>query len=317
MTMQFAVESWSPDYGSPTGAEVLEESTIAVDPWVEAAEPEWRPRSPGPSVEPLVPLAFVDGVRRVEANVWITAPDGSIHRGICASYAAGVVVADTTARVAAARVGRALCCPAEGAEPVVTRHGRFDLLPTVGDDPDTLSLRLQQAMGELEANVAAAVSSQRAAAGLPPVGATIVDGPLKRGQREPGFVGFVKTHRQAYGPPLVREVVSRLGCGERTPLLLIGGRDRYTWYHRLPCEIRHGWAGVVRLEIAADVPVADAVAVADRLTVTLDRFASTETKDPRAPQNLVPIGGLERELRRRLGDPTLLLRALRQAAGAT
>ena len=37
-------------------------------------------------------------------------------------------------------------------------------------------------------------------------------------------------------------------------------------------------------------------------------------KDARAPQNLYPIGGLERELRRRLGDSRLLYRALRSAA---
>ena len=39
-------------------------------------------------------------------------------------------------------------------------------------------------------------------------------------------------------------------------------------------------------------------------------------KDPRAPQNLYPIAGLERELRRRLGDPALLYRSLRAAAVA-
>jgi hypothetical protein len=39
-----------------------------------------------------------------------------------------------------------------------------------------------------------------------------------------------------------------------------------------------------------------------------------EFKDSRAPQNLFPIAGLERALRRRLGDPGLLYRALRTAA---
>ena len=46
----------------------------------------------------------------------------------------------------------------------------------------------------------------------------------------------------------------------------------------------------------------------------LGRFASAAYKDSRAPQNLYPIAGLERELRRRLGDPRLLYRALREAA---
>jgi hypothetical protein len=43
-------------------------------------------------------------------------------------------------------------------------------------------------------------------------------------------------------------------------------------------------------------------------------LAGVEYKDPRAPQNLVPIGGLEKLLRHRLGDTRLLYRALRAAA---
>jgi hypothetical protein len=39
--------------------------------------------------------------------------------------------------------------------------------------------------------------------------------------------------------------------------------------------------------------------------------ASQAHLDPRAPQNLVPIGALERELRHRMGDPGLVYRALR------
>jgi hypothetical protein len=72
---------------------------------------------------------------------------------------------------------------------------------------------------------------------------------------------------------------------------------------------------VVRLEMGSGPGVTAVAAVADRLAVSLGRFASAEAKDPRAPQNLYPVGGLERELRRRLGDPALLFRALREAAG--
>jgi hypothetical protein len=53
---------------------------------------------------------------------------------------------------------------------------------------------------------------------------------------------------------------------------------------------------------------------ADRTAALLPRFASRPHKDPRAPQNLYPIAGLERELRRRLGDAGVLYRALRAAA---
>ena len=48
--------------------------------------------------------------------------------------------------------------------------------------------------------------------------------------------------------------------------------------------------------------------------MTLGRYASEPYKDPRAPQNLYPIGGLERDLRHRLGDARLVFRALRVAA---
>jgi hypothetical protein len=48
--------------------------------------------------------------------------------------------------------------------------------------------------------------------------------------------------------------------------------------------------------------------------VTLPRFASVPYKDPRAPQNLVPIAGLERRLRSLLGDARLLQRSLARAA---
>ncbi len=54
--------------------------------------------------------------------------------------------------------------------------------------------------------------------------------------------------------------------------------------------------------------------LADLTARLLPPLASAPHKDPRAPQNLVPIGGLERELRRRLGDQQLLYRALRSAA---
>jgi hypothetical protein len=70
----------------------------------------------------------------------------------------------------------------------------------------------------------------------------------------------------------------------------------------------------VRCETSAELPLADVRTLADRTAATLPRFASRPHKDPRAPQNLYPIAGLERELRRRLGDPGLLYRALRAVA---
>jgi hypothetical protein len=53
------------------------------------------------------------------------------------------------------------------------------------------------------------------------------------------------------------------------------------------------------------------------VSACLPRFASRPHKEPRAPQNLYPIAGLERDLRHRLGDARILYRALRRAAAET
>jgi hypothetical protein len=90
--------------------------------------------------------------------------------------------------------------------------------------------------------------------------------------------------------------------------------DRHSWYLRLPGPPGAPWAGIVRIECAADLQLTDVFRLADLSQACLGRFASTAYKDSRAPQNLYPIGGLERELRHRLGDPRLLHRALQEAS---
>lgn len=311
--MRFAVESWSPEYGAPIGDEALVESAADVDAWVEVPVEQWAPRGAPPGAAPIADIVFVDGVQRVDANVWITDDDGEVHQAMCASYAAGAVRCNGSADVVAVEVRRGLFSKAAGAEPIhIRRRGYtvdFALQLCTGDSPEQLSLGLHAQRGELEGHVAAS---------LDPVELVVVDGRLRLNENRPGRVGLVKTHHASYGPTIVREVIARLGVGERTPLLLVGGSGfhRFTWYLRLPCAVAHGWAGVVRIEASADQPLDEAITLADRLCRTLPRFASQAHKDPRAPQNLYPIGGLERDLRRRMGDPALILRSLQAAAAA-
>jgi hypothetical protein len=92
---------------------------------------------------------------------------------------------------------------------------------------------------------------------------------------------------------------------------------RYAWYLRLPGPLAHPWSGITCLEASGDLKAREAIALADLSAAALPAYASVPHKDPRAPQNLFPIGGLERELRHRLGDAALVLRALRTAAGAS
>jgi len=89
--------------------------------------------------------------------------------------------------------------------------------------------------------------------------------------------------------------------------------DRHSWYLRLPGTPRSPWSGIVRIECSADLPVSEVVRLAAVSQKCLGRFASAVYKGARAPQDLYPITGLERELRR-VGDPRLLYRALRIAA---
>ncbi len=117
---------------------------------------------------------------------------------------------------------------------------------------------------------------------------------------------------------MVSGVVADLAAGQRTPLFVMETSwSRYSWYLRLPHGEGHPWAGVVRLEAPADRHLDEVVRLADTTAVTLPRFASRPHRDPRAPQNLYAIAGLEAQLKRRLGDPAHLERVLRRAAAST
>jgi len=307
--MRFTVEQWAPDFGAAVGADALGESHAAVEAGCEVPVEAWAPRWPAPSAPVPTEIAFVDGVRRVEARVWIEADGGRVHQGICASYGAGVVRCNGAATVVDARVERGLFSDAPELAPIRTAHGRFGVrpVPARAADPgaDAFSLALQGAMADLESVVSAPV---------PDDCLLVVDGPLRDRTRMAHAVGYVKTHHVAYLPALVQDVIPALAPGQRTPLLLVGDRfRRWTWYLRLPGDRSHGWAGVVRCEVSPDRTVAEAAEVADACTAALPRYASEAHKDARAPQNLYPIAGLERELRHRLGDARLLYRALRAA----
>jgi hypothetical protein len=302
----FHVETWDPEYGAAVETGTLDPASAQVDPAPEVPLAAWAPRWPDPGVTPPASVAFVDGVRRIDARVWITDPAGPVRPGVCATVAAGVVRCEASrAGVVAAEVRRGVFAAAQGAGPIVTRHGTYHLHPSPDDTPEALYLAVHDRMTQLEREV-----SDTAAADL-----VVFDGPL-RGRDRPGGMGYVKTQHVQYLPDPAQAVVGDLAPGQRSPLFLIrqGGFTRWSWYLRLPGPIAHPLSGVVRCEVPAVGTAVAAAEVADRATAALPRFASTPHKDTRAPQNLFPIAGLERELRRRLGDPRLLERALRAAA---
>jgi hypothetical protein len=303
--MRFAVESWSPEYGMSV-EDVLDPTRQPVDPDIEIVGDAWAPIRP-PAAAAVRPdrMLFVDGVRRVDARVWIE-HGASALPGLCASIAAGVVrVEGATAELVEARVVRGLFCHGSELSPIVTSCGVYEPREVAGDTPEALVIALQDRMAALEIEVTDAAGG---------ADIVVVDGPLRGRSHVPGAVGYVKTQHTQYLPAPLDAVVGLLDVGERTPLFAIsGGWTRLSWYARLPGPRTHALAGIVRCEISSG-EVEEGRRIADRVTAVLPRFASRPHKDSRAPQNLYPIAGLERALRRRLGDPALLERALRVAA---
>jgi hypothetical protein len=321
--MKFAVEAWATEYGS-----AVEESGELASPQnpadltVEVPVADWTPRRPPPDLEPARVVLFTDGVRRIDARVWIDDGEAGTRLGVCASYGAGIVRAERSAgvvadgdegargraQVVAAEVRRGLFTAAATAQPIQTRRATFCVRAAAADRPDQLALAVQQRMGELEIELMARGPAANA-------DLIVVDGPLRGRQHIAQAIGYVKTHHVAYLPPIVEGVVGQLAAGERTPLFLTSTSwSRYSWYLRLPGAGGHPWAGIIRGEASADLNPGEAASLADLAAVTLPRFASHAHKDPRAPHNLYPIGGLERALRHRLGDPAVLYRALCAAA---
>lgn len=76
-------------------------------------------------------------------------------------------------------------------------------------------------------------------------------------------------------------------------------------------------AGIVRCECSAELAIDAVVRLASWSSLVLPRFASEGPRTHARRRTLCPIGGLERELRRRLGDARLLYRELRIAAART
>jgi hypothetical protein len=345
--MSFSVDGWDPSYGASLEVEgQLEESTARIDPGVELPVDRWRPIDPDPAGPLPDALLFVDGVRRVEAQVWI---DGDAAPGaaaaadpatgevlaaeptaaLCASYAAGVVCCCAAgAHLVASERRRGLFSVASHARDILTRAGGYTAhhvtIKRAGAPVMTaLSQSLQRRLAEVEVEVskrarAAAEEGKSAPSGHPGRSTSdllIVDGPLRDRQHLPRALGYIKSHHATYLPPELNAVVGALAPGQRTPAFLMGTSwDRHSWYLRLPGPSGAPWSGVVRIECPATLPVAEVTMLAGLSQRCLGRFASAAYKDSRAPQNLYPIAGLERELRHRLGDPQVLYRALREAA---
>ena len=301
----YTVDPWDPGYGV---ADELDgrESTAEVELNFELPAEQWRPLDPDRTVRVPSTILFLDGVRRIDARVWAHNGAPQPVPGVAASLAVGLVRCDGAAHVVGVRVDRGIYTAAVDATNIETRHATY-LLRESPAGLDRIQSAVQNRLTELEIELANDWRADNTGDDL-----LVLDGPLRSRVNLARAVGYVKTHNKAYLAHSQAETVARLATGQRTPIFTMGTSwTRRSWYLRLPGASQTPWSAIVRLECSADIPRDDTIALADITATILPAYASTPHKDARAPQNLVPIGGLERHLRHRLGDPAILYRQLR------
>lgn len=297
-------EDWDASYGSPYLI-----STDQADGDAQFAE-----RVDGMRVAPTPcgprATAFVDGVRRGEGLLYRQTDTGVLVRGTVGAHACGAVLCKPGSSAVFGLIETRRLVIFGGGVPVAlpaVDGYSWEAAAVDSMEPDAPLQELQTRMRMAEGQLAERLSAEGWLA--------IVDGPLNFiRSRDRTVVGLVKTHHRPLLAPSDHARVPELLCGERTPLFALGA-DRYSCYVRIavPGPRSSPWFGIVRIEMPQSFGIAAARTAADEVTCVLPRYAGIPHRDPRAPQNLQPIGALEKQLRRRLGTSRLAGRAARIA----
>jgi hypothetical protein len=308
--LKLKADPWNPGYGAGAEAPFEEEPTaVVVDAAVETAD--WSaPLTPQPC--PSEPVSFVDGVMRIDLRVLAQDEDRRAW-GLLGSYGAGGVRCDGSASfVEEPILGRVMVLGGRLTSPpleitVGSTALAYEARSVSVDAPQEQRRTLQRLMLEAE---------QRMAMRLATEGSIVfADGPLHlKTVGDLPVVGVVKRMVTAYLEGPEAALLPRLLPGQRTPLFALGNGviDRYAWYQRLiPSNgLWHELAGLVRCDVRMEMGLPGARGIADRVACLLPDFAGRPGIDPRAPQNLTPVGALESRLRHLLGHPIVIRRAL-------
>ncbi|WP_234553435.1 DNA double-strand break repair nuclease NurA [Thermus caliditerrae] len=282
-------------------------------PWQEAeeallrgSEPEafhlleepWEARTAPPQSWPE-PLYFLDGRERAEALI----SDGE-RLALLGCVAAGTVVWEGGRMRLLPPVVRRVGVGLE--KPLAVGELAYEPVPAVGEGLEGLQEGLRQARAGLERALAKELVE----------GLLVVDGPV-RAVREGPVLGYIKTHWARYLPKEEEALLRALAPGERTPAFRVRrkGMELASWYLRLPLSpegVRPPESGLLRVETLLS---GDFLGLADLSLGLFPALASHPVKDPRAPQNLLPVGGLERELARRMGSREVVARMLARHLG--
>ena len=318
--MRIVLDPWGGDYGSqistPYEADTEEVSVRALDE--EGEQCPWKPIVPAPISSPIETVV-VDGVMRSDAFGMV---EDEERRALAlfGSFAAGAVSINAHVRIVQERIVRLFITGGnwltpENVDVPVGRGGNlcYHGFSTKDETYEDLREALVNEMRRAEAQVAETLTSADSL--------VLADGSLKFFGGASSVVGVIKTIHKLYLPPKRTSLLGRLQPGQRTPFFCIESKRKNTGYRMLTCYLRLAeaqpielpFAGLVRLEVnPSQRDGCNVSEVFDQAAVKVRALASRAPKDPRAPQNLIPIGGLERRLRHQLGDAQLVLRGIRQ-----
>lgn len=326
--LQLRMDPWSVDFGTgfaaSEDAEEILNRKVNVDCSVELPESRWKPVTSELDMTDDGPTIFMDGVRRMEMRL-VQERDAVFLFGGVGSLAAGAVTLQhgrmnsMPNSLKLCEVRRLLFLPGlQDTTDIIDiplsypqgKHLSLEVIPIAGMDPSEPLSGLQQEMRKTEATVAERMASLCKEEDL-----IIADGPLNLPLFLGSVVGYIKTLQALYVPSNLYSTLLKLQEGERTPMFLIrpevemeDSMERYSCYLRMGESVDRyaSLSGVVRLEVSAHNGADQARAIMNRCALQLPQFASPFGRDPRAPQNLMPLSALERELRRRMGNTALI-----------
>jgi len=311
--MAWKVEAWNPDYALPerAGAEGDNSGLEGVETHYEGV---WRAHIPAkvePDDWPIVYL--VDGRQRMDALI----ADSTGRRALLATVIAGAMLRDGGGiRPVGEPLRRHILLHSADLEeplPQAMQHYR----PIRSKKSDTASLRskVTEEMRHLEASLVNELEE----------GLVVVDGQIFPGKdafkRPEWILGYTKTQAATYLGPEEQALLHQLKPLERTPIFSITNYplhrplDVFSWYVRLPLNPStpfYSGAALLRVETLTPEP-SRATQLADLSVSLFGAMASSPARDPRAPQNLVPIGGLEQWLGRHMGQGDVVRRKIIQA----
>lgn len=306
--MPIHVEDWNASYGSPYMVNVDDDAQLKAKLVEDGDDLLFHNATPSK----FESLAFVDGVRRVEASLYFT--DGPVlARGIAGALACGAVIADKGGCVFGGSIVKRVTIWGSGIKlelPDVPGGWHWEAYSIEDQRPEKPADELQERMRLAEAQLAQQLCKEGHL--------TVLDGPLRyiRGVDSP-IIGYVKTHHQVLLPAEQHSKVPSLTPGQRTSLFLLHD-DRYACYARLAYSqtLSGPWGGIIRLETPESCGQASAAETLSAITGALGPFAGIAFRDPRAPQNLQPVLALETRLRHLMGSPALAVRAVRESVSS-